>query len=162
MDNECGQKHAPADCEAFMSKTAQERVEIIKRRELCPLCFRHLEARECWSKGKVPNCGINECNKPHHPALHVQTTRGHAMVVLAKGPGEEKEQNHLCREKVKIEVAGRAQRLHAMHNWGTSVTLRGKPRRFGADPTLGQNSSRSGWERRRIHMLLRRASGGPR
>jgi hypothetical protein len=45
------------------------------------------------------------------------------MAVLAKGPGEEKEQNHLCREKVKIEVAGPAHRLHAMHDWGASVTL---------------------------------------
>jgi hypothetical protein len=45
------------------------------------------------------------------------------MVVLAKGPGEEKEQNHLCREKVKIEVAGRTHRLYAMHDWGACATL---------------------------------------
>jgi hypothetical protein len=116
MGKECGQKHAPPDCEAFMSKPAQERVEIIKRRELCPLCFCHLEVRKCWSQGKVPECSINECNKPHHPALHVQGAKGHAMVILAKGLGEEKEQNHLCREKVKIEEAGCTHQLHAMHD----------------------------------------------
>jgi hypothetical protein len=149
-----------------MSKTVQERVEIIKRRELCPLCFCHLEVRECWSKGKVPNCGINECNKPHHPALHFQATRGHAVVVLAKGRGEEKEQNHLCREKVKIEVAGRAHRLNAMHDWGASVTLisHAAASRAGLAPI--RHSARVvagvGGKRCLGHMLLRRASGGLR
>ena len=54
----CDQKHAPPACELFKKLTPIERLELIRGRSICLLCFRHWITRECWSKGKVPNCSL--------------------------------------------------------------------------------------------------------
>jgi hypothetical protein len=105
----------------FKSIKPQQRLTKVDQRELCCLCFCHLKGRECWSLGKVPNCTIHEFNAPHHSLLHAALVAGHIMIVQKLG--EEQSQVHLCREDVRLEVAGRTTRLHALYDWGASVTL---------------------------------------
>ncbi len=40
----------------FKKLSPQQRLKVIEDRELCHLCYRHLQGRECWLKDKVPNC----------------------------------------------------------------------------------------------------------
>jgi len=53
--DECTEEHAPPSCALFKSKTPEERLAVVRRRELCILCFRHLDTKRCWSLGKVSN-----------------------------------------------------------------------------------------------------------
>jgi hypothetical protein len=46
---------------------------------------------------------------------------GRVMVVQRIGGG--KVQVYLCREDVRVEVAGKASRLHTLYDWGATVTL---------------------------------------
>ncbi len=71
---ECGEKHAPARCEVFKKMTPQER-----------LCYRHLQGRDCWSQGRVPNCGVDSWEAPHHPLLQAAIMAGCVMVVQGIG-----------------------------------------------------------------------------
>jgi hypothetical protein len=81
MFKECGEKHAPGKCDAFKKLSAQQRLKVIEDRELCHLCYRHLQGRECWSKDKVPNCGVDGCQAAHHHLLHGALVQGRVMVV---------------------------------------------------------------------------------
>jgi hypothetical protein len=119
MFQDCGEKHSPARCIDFKKLTLQQRLKEIDGCELCRLCYRHLQGRECWSQGKVPNCGVDGCEAPHHPLLH-----GAIMeVMVVQGIGERKVQVHLCREDVRVEVAGKTSRLHTLYDWVSTVTL---------------------------------------
>jgi len=84
MFQECGQKHSPARCEVFKKMTLQQRLKEIDERELCRLCYRHLQGRDCWPQGRVPKCGVDGSEAPHHPLL--------------QGIGVKKAQAHLCQE----------------------------------------------------------------
>jgi hypothetical protein len=48
--DECREEHAPPPCALFKSKTPDERLAVVRRRELCILCFRHLDTKMCWAK----------------------------------------------------------------------------------------------------------------
>jgi hypothetical protein len=56
--DECKEEHAPPSCALFKSKRPEERLAVVRRRELCILCFRHLDTKRCWSLGKVSNCNV--------------------------------------------------------------------------------------------------------
>ncbi len=56
--DECSEEHAPPSCAVFKSKTPEERLAAVRRRELCVLCFRHLDTKRCWSLGKLSNCNV--------------------------------------------------------------------------------------------------------
>ena len=61
--DECREEHAPPSCALFKSKTPEERLAVVRRRELCILCFRHLDTKRCWSLGKgatVMSEGVEE------------------------------------------------------------------------------------------------------
>ncbi len=75
MFKECGEKHAPGKCDAFKKLSPQQRLKVIEERELCHLCYRHLQGRECCSKDKVPNCGVDGCQAAHHNLLHGTSCR---------------------------------------------------------------------------------------
>jgi hypothetical protein len=94
---------------------------VIEDREPCQLCYRHLRGRECWSKDKVPNCGVDGCQAAHHHLLHGALVEGRVMVV--QGIGARKAEVFLCREDVRVKGAGEANCLHTLYNWGATVTL---------------------------------------
>jgi hypothetical protein len=81
MFQECSEKHSPARCEVFKKLPPQQRLKRIADRELCRLCYRHFQGRECWSLGRVPNCGVDGCEVPHHLLLHSAIVAGHVMIV---------------------------------------------------------------------------------
>ena len=86
----CGKKHLPARCEVFKKMTLQQRLKKIDERELCRLCYHHLQGRDCWSQGRMPNCGVDGCEAPHHPLVYAAIVAGRVMVV--QGIGEKKVQ----------------------------------------------------------------------
>jgi hypothetical protein len=108
----CGEKHVPGKCDAFKKLSPQQRLKEIDNRELCRLCYRHLRRRDCWSKDKVPNCGVDGCEAAHHHLLHGTLVEGRVMVV--QGIGARKARVFLCREDVRVEGAGKASRLHTL------------------------------------------------
>jgi hypothetical protein len=112
----CGEKHPPRKCDTFKKLFPQQRLKEIDNRELCRLCYRHLRGRDCWSKDKVPNCGVDGCE-----AAHGTLVEGRVMVV--QGIGARKAQVFLCREDIRVEGAGKASRLHALYDRGATVTL---------------------------------------
>jgi hypothetical protein len=117
----CGEKHPPGKCDAFKKLSPQQRLKEIDTRELCRLCYRHLRGRDCWSKDKVPNCGVDGCEAAHHHLLHSALVEGCIMVV--QGIGAEEAQVFLCREDIRVEGAGKVGRLNALYDWGATVTL---------------------------------------
>jgi len=121
MFKECREKHAPWKCDAFKKLSLQQRLKRIEERELCHLCYRHLQGRDCWSKDKVANCGEDGCQAAHHHLLHGALVQGRVMIVQdirAKKAGV-----FLCREDVRVKGAGGANSLHALYDWGATVTL---------------------------------------
>ena len=114
MFKECGQKHAPGKCDAFKKLSPQQRLKVIEDRELCHLCYRHLQGRECWSKDKVPNCGVDGCQAAHHHLLHGALVQGRVMVV--QEISARKAEVFLCREDVRVKSAGEANSLHTLYD----------------------------------------------
>jgi hypothetical protein len=108
----CGEKHLPGKCDGFKTLSPQQRLKEIDTRERCWLCYRHLRGQDCWSKDKVPNCGIDGCVAAHHHIMHGALVEGRVMVV--QGIGAEKAQVFLCREDIRMEGAGKAGHLHAL------------------------------------------------
>jgi hypothetical protein len=84
----CGEKHAPGKCDAFKKLSPQQRLKEIDNRELCRLCYQHLRGRDCWSKDKVPNCRVDNCEAAHHHLLHGALVEGCVMVVQGIGAGK--------------------------------------------------------------------------
>jgi hypothetical protein len=121
MFKECGEKHTPGKCDAFKKLSPQQRLKVIEDRELCHLCYWHLQERECWSKDKVPNCRVDGCQAAHHHLLHGALLQGRVMVV--QEIGARKAEVFLCREDVCVRSAGEANSLHALYDWGATVTL---------------------------------------
>jgi hypothetical protein len=117
----CGEKHPPGKCDAFKKLSPQQRLKEIDNRELCWLCYLHLRGRDCWSKDKVPNCGVDGCEAAHHHLLHGALVEGRVMVVQGIDAG--KAQVFLCRDDIRVEAAGKASHLHALYDWGATVTL---------------------------------------
>jgi hypothetical protein len=68
-------------CNTFKKLSPKQRLKEINTRELCQLCYRHLRERDCWSKDKVPNCGVDGCEAAHHHLLHGALLEGRVMVM---------------------------------------------------------------------------------
>jgi hypothetical protein len=117
----CGEKLSPAKCDTFKKLSLQQRLKEIDSLELCRLSYRHLQERDCWSKDKVPNCGGDGFEAAHHPLLHGALVEGRVMVV--QGICGKEAQVYLCREDVRVEVAGRASHLDTLNDWGATITL---------------------------------------
>jgi hypothetical protein len=117
----CEEKHPPGKCDAFKKLSPQQRLKEINNRELCWLCYLHLRGRDCWSKDKVPNCGVEGCEAAHHHLLHGTLVEGRVMVVQGIDAG--KAHVFLCLEDIRVEAAGKASHLHALYDWGATVTL---------------------------------------
>jgi hypothetical protein len=69
----------------------------------------------------LPNCGVDGCQAAHHHLLHGALVEGRVMVV--QGIGARKAKVFLCREDVRVKGAGEANCLHALYDWGATVTL---------------------------------------
>jgi hypothetical protein len=114
MFKECGEKHAPWKCDAFKKLSPQQRLKRIEERELCHLCYRHLQGRDCWSKDKVANCGEDGCQAAHHHLLHGALVQGRVMIV--QDIGAKKAGVFLCREDIRVKGAGGTSSLHALYD----------------------------------------------
>jgi hypothetical protein len=51
----------------------------------------------------------------HRPLLHEALDLGKAMIVQEVGRGLD--QNYMCREDIKVEVARKIHSFHVLHNW---------------------------------------------
>jgi hypothetical protein len=119
----------------------KQRLGKVKERALCKLCFYHLETKDCWALGKVPNCDINNFCARNHPLLHEALVTGRAMLVQEVGGGLN--QVCMCREDIKVKVAGKNHCFHALHNCGSTQTLSLIPRPMRQD--LCQSGILPGW-----------------
>jgi hypothetical protein len=142
MFKECGEKHMPGKCDAFKKLSPQQRLKVIEDRELCHLYYRHLQGRECWSKDKVPNCGVDGCQAAHHHLLHGALVQGRVMVV--QEVSARKAEVFLCREDVRVRSVGEANSLPTLYDWGATVTLVTHAAWTGEDETGGCGHSRAG------------------
>jgi hypothetical protein len=122
--DECKEKHAPPSCALFKSKTPEERLAVVRRRELCILCFRHLDTKRCWSLGKVSNCNVQGCGRGHNYLLHDVLQNEEVMMVSAL-PGRtcEPELSLRCRQMVAAENEGQCFRLNVLYDWGATVSM---------------------------------------
>jgi hypothetical protein len=66
--DDCKGKHAHTVCTLFKNKSPEERLAIVRKREL--LCFRHLDTKRCWSLGKVDSCRVRGRMRAHSSLLH--------------------------------------------------------------------------------------------
>jgi hypothetical protein len=77
---ECTEKHSSAKGEVFKKMTPRQRLDRVEEKDLCTLCFRHLATRDCWAKGKLPNCHIRGCGGQHGHLLRDALVQGRALV----------------------------------------------------------------------------------
>ena len=70
-------KHGTTDCDAFLNKSIDERIEIVKDNNACWSCLKigHQSAW-CWYRKKCPE---SECNMYHDILLHKDQTEGTAL-----------------------------------------------------------------------------------
>ena len=88
----------------FKSKTPEERLAAVRRRELCVLCFRHLDTKRCWSLGKLNNCNVRGCGRGHNYLLHDVLQNEEAMMVSAMPSQAGGQESSLrCRQMVAAE-----------------------------------------------------------
>jgi hypothetical protein len=108
----------------FKSKTPEERLAVVRRRELCILCFRHLDTKRCWSLGKVSNCNVRGCGRGHNYLLHDVLQNEEVMMVSAL-PGRTSGQGSSlrCRQMVAAENEGQCFRLNVLYDWGATVSM---------------------------------------
>jgi hypothetical protein len=66
--------------------------------------------------------------------------------MVVQGIGAEKAQVFLCREDIRMEGAGKAGRLHALYDWGATVTLviHAAAEKAGLERTTCRGHSRTG------------------
>ncbi len=122
--DECREEHAPPSCALFKSKTPEERLAVVRRRELCILCFRHLDTKRCWSLGKVSNCNVRGCGRGHNYLLHDVLQNKEVMMVSAlPGRTSEPESSLRCRQMVTAENKGQCFRLNVLYDWGATVSM---------------------------------------
>ncbi len=73
------------------------------------------------TQDKVANCGEDGCQAAHHHLLHGALVQGRVMIV--QNIGAKKAGVFLCREDVRVKGAGGTNSLHALYDWGATVTL---------------------------------------
>jgi hypothetical protein len=60
----CREEHAPTKCPLFKAKSPQDRLAVVRKKELCTFCFRHLDTRRCWSLGRCLFAGSRGAEWP--------------------------------------------------------------------------------------------------
>jgi hypothetical protein len=70
MDRNCLEAHLPLQCAMLKRLTPKARLELIREKHLCQMCFQHLDNEDCQVRDKVTGCKIDNCEAPHHPLLH--------------------------------------------------------------------------------------------
>ncbi len=66
----CTRRHDPGDCPTFLDMTPKERLDMIHAKQLCLLCLQHPLSVGCEVAGKGFGCPMEDCDRPHHAALH--------------------------------------------------------------------------------------------
>jgi hypothetical protein len=66
----CTRRHDPGDCPTFLDMTPKERLDMVHAKQLCLLCLQHPLSVGCEVAGKGLNCPMEDCDRPHHAALH--------------------------------------------------------------------------------------------
>ncbi len=97
----------------------------MKKRELCTLCFRHLDTKPCWSRGKVASCGIKGCALAHSSLLldGLQNEDVMMMVSTSTRIAGGQESVLRCRQVVAIENGGQCFRIAVLHDWGATASM---------------------------------------
>ncbi len=99
---------------------------VVRRRELCILCFRHLDTKRCWSLGKVSNCNVRGCGRGrrHNYLLHdVLQNEEVTMVSALPGRTSGQESSLRCRQMVAAENEGQCFRLNVLYDWGATASM---------------------------------------
>jgi hypothetical protein len=122
--DECREEHAPPLCALFKGKTPDERLAVVRCRELCILCFRHLDTKRCWSLGKVDNCNVRGCGRAHNYLLH-DVLQNEEVLMVSALPGRVSEPESVlrCRQMVANENEGQCFRLNVLYDWGATVSM---------------------------------------
>ncbi len=66
----CTRGHDPGDCPTFLDMTPKERLDMVHAKQLCLLCLQHPLSVGCEAAGKGLGCPMEDCDRPHHAALH--------------------------------------------------------------------------------------------
>ncbi len=121
---ECREEHAPTSCTLFKNKAPEDRLAIVRPRELCILCFRHLDTKRCWSLGKVDSCNVRGCGRAHSSLLH-DVLQNEEVLMVSALPGRVSEPEAIlrCRQMVAAENEGQCFRLNILYNWGATVSM---------------------------------------
>jgi hypothetical protein len=154
MGKECSSAHSPATCLKFKRLTPKARLMLVQSKELCQLCFRHLDSNKCWSLGKVPNCEVPKCRAAHHSLLHDAIAKPCAMIV--KRMDSESQNVLLCHQRGRSEARQgskpdeRALRLgsYSIHDHSSSSSQG----QSGSYATQGAGSVRT--QRREVHIRM--------
>jgi hypothetical protein len=122
--DECREEHAPPSCTLFKNKAPEERLAVVRRRELCILCFRHLDTKRCWSLGKVDNCNVRGCGRAHNYLLH-DVLQNEEVLMVSALPGRVSKPELVlrCRQIVAAENEGQCFRLNILYDWGATVSM---------------------------------------
>ncbi len=122
--DECLEEHAPPSCTLFKSKTPEERLAVVRGRELCILCFRHLDTKRCLSLGKVDNCNVRGCGRAHNYLL-LDVLQNEEVLMVSALPGQVSEPESVlrCRQMVAAENEGQCFRLNILYDWGATVSM---------------------------------------
>jgi hypothetical protein len=121
MGKECSGAHSPASCLKFKRLTPKARLMLVQSKELCQLCFRHLDSNKCWSLGKVPNCEVPECGAAHHSLLHDAIAKPRAMIV--KRMDNESPNVLLCRQEAGMKRGREVIKVNVLYDWGATVSM---------------------------------------
>ncbi len=121
---ECKEKLTPTACTLFKNKCPEQRLAIVRKRELCTLCFRHLDTNRCWSLGKVASRGIRGCMMAHCSLFHDLLQDEKVMMESASqrmGGGAESALR--CRQVVAMENGGQCFRIVVQYDWGATASM---------------------------------------
>jgi hypothetical protein len=90
----CGGSHAPEGCRLFGDLAPEDRLVVIRRKQLCYLCFQHSDNQPCKSQS-LPACSIGGCMRMHSKLLHeaLQKEETRAIVIEVEEDPEEPEEN---------------------------------------------------------------------
>jgi hypothetical protein len=79
----CQGDHTLPDCPKFIRNTPEVRSCYVGGVRVCTLCLLSVHVKEtCKSKNKI--CDMNNCNKRHHPLLHIQNKPESKEAVVSK------------------------------------------------------------------------------
>jgi hypothetical protein len=86
----CGGSHAPEGCSLFVDLAPEDRLEVVQKKRLCYLCFRHADSQPCTLQS-LPACSVGGCMRMHskllHEALQKEETRA-IVIEVEEGPEE--------------------------------------------------------------------------